>query len=177
MEKTIKNLLYILAVFTGLLFISTGKISADYNVVEQSAQLNIKTEVKSDPREIILRNYLKDKNSPLAEYADDFIQAADKYNIDWRLIPAITGLESSFGKRIPINSYNAYGWANGTYYFNSWKESIYIVAETLREKYIDRGVISISQIGRVYAPPSSTWSSKVKYFMKDISLVPFSCSL
>jgi len=173
MKKITKNLSCILAVFTSLLFISAGKISADYNVAEQSAQLNIKPEIKSDPREIILRNYLKNKNSPLADYTDDFIQAADEYNIDWRLIPAITGLESSFGKRIPINSHNAYGWANGTYYFDSWEKSIYTVAKTLREKYIDRGVISINQIGRVYAPPSSTWSSKVKYFMKDISLVPF----
>lgn len=177
MKQIIKNLIVSFAALISFSYLGASIVRADYPVAEQSAQLNTYIIQKTDSRKEILRNYLVNKKSPLADYASVFIEAADKYNLDWRLVPAITGLESSFGKRIPINSYNAYGWANGDYHFDSWETSIYIVTKALREKYINRGVVSINQIGRVYAPPSSTWSRKVKYFMKDINLVPVSSSL
>ena len=105
------------------------------------------------------------------------MEAADKYGIDWRLVPAITGVESTFGKRIPANSFNAYGWANGDYRFSSWEESIEIVTKALREKYIDKGAASIAKIARRYAPPSTTWGAKVKFFMKKIEPLPVTLSL
>lgn len=83
-------------------------------------------------------------------------------------MPAIAGVESNFGKRIPTNSYNAYGWANGNYYFKSWENSIETVSKTLKTKYIDRGAIKIHQIAKIYAPPSSSWANKVKYFTNQI---------
>lgn len=127
-----------------------------------------------DYRVYKLKSYLESQKSPLADYAEDFVKYADIYEIDWRLVPAITGVESTFGKRIPANSYNAYGWANGEYRFSSWEDSIEHVSMTLRTKYIDKGAISISTIARRYAPPSSTWGSKVKYFMGKIDKLPLS---
>jgi len=88
------------------------------------------------------------------------------------MVAAISGVESTFGKRIPENSYNAYGWANGNYYFESWEDSIAIVSKTLREKYYDRGATTLNQIARRYAPPSSSWAWKVNYFMEKIDPVP-----
>jgi hypothetical protein len=126
----------------------------------------------TDIRVTVLRNYLESKNSPLSGYASDFIKSADENGLDWRLVPSITGVESSFGKRMPYNSYNAYGWANGNYYFNSWEESIDHVNKTLKTKYVDRGRVSVHQIGRVYAPPSPTWPNKVLFFMNQIDPVP-----
>lgn len=128
--------------------------------------------LKNDLRVKILKDYLEEKKSPLSSYAEEFIKASDKYSLDWRLIPAITGVESSFGRRIPKNSFNAYGWANGNYSFGSWEESIEVVAKTLREKYLDRGATDINKIARRYAPPSSTWAGKVKFFMGQIDKVP-----
>ena len=119
-----------------------------------------------------LEAYLESQKSPLADYAEEFIEYADTYDLDWRLVPAITGVESSFGKRIPANSYNAYGWANGEYRFSSWEDSIEHVSMTLKTKYIDKGAPSINKIGKRYAPPSSTWAGKVKYFMGKIDKYP-----
>lgn len=122
-----------------------------------------------DDRAQILKAYLLSHKSPLADYADEFVIAADLYGLpDWRLVPAISGVESTFGKAIPSQSFNAYGWANGAHAFNNWPESIAIVTKTLKQKYYDRGLTTIESIGRVYAPPSTTWAGKVHFFMKKI---------
>ena len=121
-----------------------------------------------DARVEKLEAYLEKHRSPLASYASVFVEAADRYQLDWKLVPAITGVESTFGKQIPFNSYNAYGWANGAYRFQSWEESITHVTQYLREKYVDRGLDKPTKIGPVYAPPSQTWAGKVIFFMKEI---------
>ena len=158
------------------LFIPAAKVSADTSVAEASASLKISNS-NSDYRVRKLRAFLAKHNSPLTDYADEFIATADKYNIDWRLVPAIAGVESTFGKRIPYNSYNAYGWANGDYSFKSWEDSIEIVTRTLRENYINRGATSIGRIARIYAPPSSTWAGKVRFFMRKIEAFPVTFTL
>ena len=158
MKKTIITLALV------LLFFSTRLTNAQV-AVESSASLMGKSVGEGiDMREVILRQYLESHNSQLAAYSAVFIKYADEYNIDWRLVPAITGVESTFGKRIPYNSYNVYGWANGEYIFSSWDESIKIVTKALSEKYIARGANTTAEIGRIYAPPSSTWAKNVDFF-------------
>ena len=97
-------------------------------------------------------------------------------NTDWigEWVPAISGVESTFGKQIPYNSYNAYGWVNGDYSFKSWPDSIQVVSKTLKNNYIDKGAISIARISKIYAPPSKTWGSKVEYFEGKITPLPYS---
>ena len=125
--------------------------------------------INQDKRILKLKNYLRKHNSPLMEYAHLFVKKADEYELpEWKLVPAITGVESTFGKQIPTRSYNAYGWANGAYSFKSWEESIDVVTKTLKEKYYNRGLNSIERIGRTYAPPSTTWAGKVNFFMREI---------
>ena len=147
--------------------------SADILVAEESASLKVYNQIESiDTRVIRLEKYLNQFNSPLAKEAETFVKSSDKYQIDWRLVPAITGVESTFGKNIPNNSFNAFGWANGKYSFKTWEESIDIVSYALKEKYIDKGANTVDEIGRIYAPPSPTWSRKVKYFMEKIDSFP-----
>lgn len=172
------KLLKILILSILLILLAAGNVSADTTVVGSSAQLQARTIYEgSDFREATLRNFLEGYNSPLAGYSKEFISFADKYGLDWRLVPAITGVESTFGKRIPLNSYNAYGWANGAYSFESWEDSIEIVSKALRKNYIDRGAESIGEIARIYAPPSKTWAGKVKFFMKKINPLPLTFTL
>lgn len=172
-----KKLIFIITIF--FLFIAaTGNASADIGVAGSSAQIRTEKDAAlADYRVVALESFLEKYDSPLAPYSAYFIETADKYGLDWRLVPAITGVESTFGKRIPYNSYNAYGWANGAYSFNSWDESIDVVSKTLREKYIDRGATTVYQISRKYAPPSSTWAGKVKYFMRKIDPLPLTFTL
>lgn len=130
--------------------------------------------VKFDYRVYTLRKFLNKNNSPLTPYSLEFIKLADYYGLDWRMVPAISGVESTFGKRIPQGSFNAYGWANGKYAFKSWPESIDVVSKTLKTKYIDKGAVSINRIARIYAPPSTTWGRNVKFFVAKISPLPLS---
>lgn len=171
-----KKLLILLSLMVFLFFKAAVCVSADYLVAGESASL-IQSSDNSNYQVEVLRKFLVNNNSPLAPYAEEFVKKAQENNLDWRLIPAITGVESTYGKHIPLNSFNAYGWANGKYSFNSWEQSIAIVAQTLKNKYVDRGYISINQIARIYAPPSSTWASKVKFIMNKIDPLPLEYTL
>lgn len=140
-------------------------------------KIRVVAEPSFDYRIYTLRKFLNKNRSPLTPYSAEFIKLADYYGIDWRMVPAISGVESTFGKRIPQNSYNAYGWAGGNYNFKSWPDSINTVSMTLRQKYIDKGATSITKIARIYAPPSTTWGRNVKYFVAKITPLPLSFDL
>lgn len=128
-----------------------------------------------DNRAEVLAAYLEEKNSPLQYHAQDLVEAADNNNIDWKLVPAISGVESTFGKAIPggtgdYSSYNGWGWGvygNQAIYFKSWKDGINTVAQGLKTRYIDRGLKSPAEMNRVYAS-SPTWGVRVEYFLNDL---------
>jgi hypothetical protein len=124
---------------------------------------------KLDMRAQILEKYLAKFDSPMQYNAQDFIDAAKAYNLDWKMLPAIAGVESTFGRHIP-GGFNAYGW--GVYgsqaiYFTSWTDGIFTVAKGLRENYLDKGLNDPYSINKVYAE-SPAWGRKVSYFMNDL---------
>ena len=128
----------------------------------------------ANPRVRILKAYFAKYKSPLVENASDFVEAADYYGVDWRLLPSITGVESTFGKFTPGNekypSYNGWGW--GVYgtqalYFKSWREGIFTVTQGLKENYINLGLDTPFKMNRKYAA-SPSWGGKVTYFMNDL---------
>ncbi len=149
-----------------------AKAESQEAAISAMPKFRVQEEAKFDYRVYTLRKFLAKNSSPLTPYSLDFIKLADYYGIDWRMVPAISGVESTFGKRIPAGSYNAYGWANGNYSFKSWPDSINTVSMTLRTKYIDKGAVSINRIAHIYAPPSITWGRNVKFFVAKITPLP-----
>lgn len=141
-------------------------VFAEEKIAEASADISSEEKIK-DKRGEKLKRFLESYHSPLAPCSFFIVKTADRYSLDWKLVPAISGLESSFGKRIPHNSYNAYGWANGRYYFKDWQDGIEIVSKTLKESYVDKGARTVEQIGPIYAE-SPIWSQRVVYFMEEI---------
>jgi len=127
-----------------------------------------------DWRLLKLKEFLKEHSSPLLLWSEVFIESADDYGIDWRLLPAISGIESSFGKHLIDNSFNAYGWDGGYYRFADWPQSIQLMSQFLRERYYDRGLDTPQKIGSVYAPPTPSWGSRVNSIMKQIDRVSLS---
>jgi hypothetical protein len=145
---------------------------ATHKVSASSAALIVTPDTSiQDNRAQILRDYLVKKNSPLADSADTFIKEADKNNLDWRLVVSISGLESGFGKHIPVNSYNGWGWGiygDNSLGFKSWDDAIATISEGLRVKYMDKwGLKDIYSIGKTYAS-SPTWAQRVTFFMNDL---------
>lgn len=97
-----------------------------------------------------LRAYLRSKGSPLADQVDHLVDSGRRWNVDPRLLVAISGGESSFGRR-NFQPYNAWGWMSGDSY-GSWAASIDAVAKGLRTYYLDKGLTSLVAIQRKYAP-------------------------
>lgn len=170
-----KNITCIILTITLIILSSKACIAssqeAESSAVLKSMEVN---EAEFDYRIYTLKKFLTKYGSPLSPYSAEFIAQADYYRIDYRIVPAITGVESTFGKRIPNGSYNAYGWANGKYSFTCWPDSIEVVTKTLKNKYIDKGAVSIEKIAKIYAPPSTTWGGKVNYFVNKIDTLPLS---
>lgn len=151
------------------LFVKSQKVEVRALDAEIKLKEQIVVAKKLEPEAQILQKYLSKFDSPLQYHAQDFVDAAKTYNLDWKLLPAIAGVESSFGKQIP-GGYNAYGW--GVYgtqaiYFGSWREGMFTVAKGLRENYLSKGLEDPYSINRFYAA-SPLWGSKVSYFMQDI---------
>lgn len=122
-----------------------------------------------DKRAQILKDYLVKYSSPLENSAQDFIDAADQYGLDWKLVVSISGVESTFGKHIP-GGYNGWGWGvygDNAIYFKSWREAIFTISKGLRENYVDRGYTEPFAINRIYAA-SPHWGKNVTFFMNDI---------
>lgn len=123
---------------------------------------------KLDPQAQILAAYLTKYNSPLVEHAQDFVDAARAYDLDWRLVAAISGVESTFGQN--AYGFNAWGWGiygNQALDFRSWKDGIFTVSQGLRQNYLNKGLTNPYTINRNYAA-SPHWGSKVSYFMQDM---------
>lgn len=155
-------------------FITSGPVVATDLSAEKMPWCKAKT---LDRRAQMLQAYLAQYNSPLQYSAQDFVEAADQYQLDWKLVAAISGVESTFGKfipggrELPYTSYNGWGW--GVYgtqaiYFKSWQDGIYTVSRGLRENYFNKGYTDPYTINRIYAA-SPVWGAKVSYFLKDMA--------
>lgn len=128
-----------------------------------------------DARLILVRDFFKKYNSPLKDVDAKFIEVADKYGLDFRLLPAIAMQESLGGKRVIKSSYNPFGY--GIYgdlviKFASWEEAIERVGKALKQDYVNQGLNTPDKIMAKYTPPSlssgGTWAKGVNSFMQQL---------
>lgn len=116
-----------------------------------------------------MRVVLTKYNSPMIGLEDVLIRTAEKYNLDWTLMAAIAGTESSFAKRMPYNCNNPYGWGiygDNKLCFESLEDSIEGVASGLAKKY---NISSVDSIARTYNTVSTDgWIKHTKFFMNKI---------
>jgi len=131
--------------------------------------------VTPEARPIILRKFLESYHSPLTKYSDFILEVSEKYQLDWRLLTAISGAESTFAQKIIEGCNNAWGWgihSRGTLCFDSWEEGIRTVAKGLREKFLNDGLNTVDEIMARYAPLSldngGSWGYAVRYFMGQL---------
>jgi hypothetical protein len=129
---------------------------------------------RNDGRSVIVDNFLSRHRSPMQGMGSTFVFVADKYGIDWKLLPAIAFQESNLGKKIPKNSYNAWGWAvytgaNSGAAFDSWESAIETVARGIKEKYITQGLTTPEAIMTKYTPSSDgSWAYAVRFAMEEM---------
>jgi len=125
-----------------------------------------------DARPEIVKQYLAEFNSPLTTYSDEIIQMADRYGVDFRLIPAIAQQESNLCHIIPPGSFNCWGWgitSVSSLGFNSYNEAIETVTKGLKNDYIDQGLTTPKEIMTKYTPSSNvSWARGVTEFMSEM---------
>lgn len=129
---------------------------------------------KGDSRPVIVDNFLARHRSPMVGLGGVFVSVADRYGLDYRLMPAIAFQESTLGKNIPRNSHNAWGWAiytgeNSGAHFRNWTQAIETVAKGLKYDYIDRGLHTPEAIMTRYADSSDgSWAFGVEFAMEEM---------
>lgn len=122
-----------------------------------------------DDRVTKMRLVLERYHSPMAGLETELIQAAESRGLDWTLMAAIAGTESSFGKRMPYACLNPYGW--GIYgdhklCFASFVEAANAVATGLSTRY---NTTSLETIARTYNQVSTEgWIRHTRFFMNKI---------
>jgi hypothetical protein len=127
----------------------------------------------NDPRqtELFLRKvasvryFLKQYGAPLADNAEDFVRAADMYGIDYRLLPAISMIESTGGKHL-FRQYNPFGW--GSWGYPSFTAAIYDVSRGMSNYYAS-GLREPEKIAYRYNPATpQSWGRKARAFMNQM---------
>jgi hypothetical protein len=142
---------------------------AEENKVDKEAGIFYEIESAQVNRVEVLEKFLEKHDSPLAESADTFVVVADKYDLDYRLLPAISCLESGCGKRMIPETFNAWGWGiygNNYIAFENFDNGIEEVAKGISEGYIEKGLDTPAKMAPVYTPPRPQyWLGGVRQYM------------
>jgi hypothetical protein len=156
------------AISRGLVLVA-GLLAAQGTADPDSRLLEIS--VPTDPRLLRIKQYFLERDCPAHVYAEDFVTAADQNNLDWRLLPSLSMIESTGGKASKNN--NMFGWDNGDTGFRSSREGIYRVASRLNRSRLYRNK-SLDAMLRTYNPRAE-YRTAVKAVMTAIGpgdLVP-----
>lgn len=130
---------------------------------------------ETDGRSVKLEQFFTRYGSPLQGYAQNIVDAADKYYLDYKILPAIAMQESGECRNIIAGSYNCWGW--GIYgkhvtYFPDYPTAIDTVSRGLAKNYVSQGLTTPEQIMKRYNPTSNanggSWAEGVNYFLNEL---------
>ncbi|MEN9582682.1 MAG: hypothetical protein RL641_636 [Candidatus Parcubacteria bacterium] len=163
---------------SGITFSMTSQPNTGTAIVEDN------TPDTTEYRAAMVDAYFSAKKLPMAGYGKLLVEAADKYDIDWRLLPAIAMRESTGGKTghtcggTLLKENNPWGWnsckGKG---FTSMEESIDMLAQHLSGNhprttdYYKKSQGNVKAILQTYNPPSvvATYAQEVMGIMSKIS--------
>ena len=168
---------------------STSKYSPKYSIFSSKPLTSLAASTNlfgGDTRAATLDKIFEAYNCPLAGLGNTFVKEADKNEIPYWLVAAISFQESSCGKNTPQiklegqedvtdpddlkfkESYNAWGWGvwgNNIKTFDSWEDGIESVSRYLGTTFYSKGVTDTCEIMKTYTPPSDgSWCRGVNYF-------------
>jgi len=121
---------------------------------------------REDPRFAALQNFFRQQGDcPAAEFSQAFLEAADGNDLDWRLLPSISFVESTGGKWARNN--NLFGWDAGRATFPTMTAGIHAVGYRLAKSELYRDK-SIDELLATYNP-NLDYGQKVKSVMRRIA--------
>jgi hypothetical protein len=117
-----------------------------------------------DDRVTKVEMFFRSYGCPAPHHAVDYVRAADTHALDYRLLPAISVVESTCGTYERLN--NHWGWNSAKTGFPTVQAGIDFVASQLahgyyyRDKHLDRKLLTYN--------PRPQYSSLVKRLMHEI---------
>lgn len=151
---------------TSSLAVFAGMVSLPASVSPtQTHQSPAPPNYKQDPRLKRLEKFFRKAGCPAQKYSDVFLEAADSYDLDWRLLPSISFVESTGGKAARGN--NLFGWDSGRAEFPTPTAGIQTVGYRLShsELYRDKDVDGILATYN----PNADYAERVKSVMRRIA--------
>jgi len=150
------------------LVVFAGMVSLPGAVSQHQANLQQRTplaDYRNDPRLACLEKFFSQVDCPARQLANVFLEAADDYHLDWRLLPSLSFIETGGGKAAHNN--NLFGWACGRAHFGSLAAGIHQVGFQLahRPPYRHKNV---AQILAIYNP-NADYAQKVTSVMRQIA--------
>ena len=116
-----------------------------------------------DPRFSALRDFFERCGCPIVKDSDEFILAADRHGMDWRMLPSIAFVESTGGKH--QKGGNPLGWGSGKIKFGSTRQAIHHVAERLAKSPIYARKDMMGKL-RTYNPARTDYAMRVLEVME-----------
>src|SRR5690242_17391901 len=144
-------------------FLAVGLLATPICFSIQQPSIAIRAQ-SDDPRLRLIWQYFADRDCPLRDSAADFLVAADQNELDWRLLPSISMIESSGGKDYRNN--NVFGWDSCRESFSSVQAGIHYVASKLaksklyRNKSVDEKLLTYN--------PQPDYAHRVKAVMRAL---------
>lgn len=119
-----------------------------------------------------LERFFARYDSPLLTVADEIVDNADTYGLDYRLLPAIAMQESTLCLKAPEGLNNCWGF--GIYgkkktAFPSLADAVETISRTIARDYHAKGLIEPDEIMSKYTPSNAgEWAENVTYVMDRI---------
>jgi len=151
--------------FTGSLVVFAGVVSAPITVSTKPAQKAPAADYRNDPRSQALRRFFQKADCPAQHYSDVFLEAADNNDLDWRLLPSLSFIESTGGKAARGN--NLFGWDSGRAEFPTPIAGIHTVGYFLSHSYLYKDK-DLDTVLATYNP-NADYAGKVKSVMRQIA--------
>jgi hypothetical protein len=151
--------------FSSGLVVFAGMVSIPIAVAPQRLAAPPPADYREDPRADTLKTFFEKQDCPAQHYIEEFLDAADRYELDWRLLPSLAYIESTGGKAARNN--NLFGWDSGRAQFSSPTAGIHEVGYRLTHSslYKDKDLDGLLATYN----PDAEYAGKVKAIMQQIA--------
>jgi hypothetical protein len=147
------------------LAIVAGMVCSSAPISPFQTQRTPSSDYRNDPRLHAIQSFFAKTDCPVKEFSHVFLEAADAYALDWRLLPSICFVESTGGKAARHNNY--FGWDSGRAKFPSPSAAIHTVGYQLAHNICYRRK-NLDQVLEIYNPVGN-YPERVKAIMRQIA--------